>query len=154
MMSVLLRRFFSKEPHKRLPISKTISKNFLDKFLDRAMLYGIRVFGGSNIKTPKTLVNTGVSASFIICYRPLKFSNFWVPDVPWKPFEGNLTWVRISHPPPPKSLENTTFSRLFSFSRFWFYAVFLPDFLHFLAIFRKIKSPENPCYIRLFGTLV
>ena len=50
MMSVLLRRFFSKEPHKRLPISKTISKNFLDKFLDRAMLDGIRVFGGSNTK--------------------------------------------------------------------------------------------------------
>ena len=28
------------------------------------------------------------------------------------------TWVRISHPPPPKSLENTTFSRLFSFYLF------------------------------------
>ena len=39
-----------REPHKRLPISKTISKNFLDKFLDRAMPDGIRLFGGSNIK--------------------------------------------------------------------------------------------------------
>ena len=28
------------------------------------------------------------------------------------------TWVRISHPPPSKSLENTTFSRLFSFCSF------------------------------------
>ena len=81
-MSALLRRFFSKEPHKRLPISKTISKNFLDKFLDTGMLYGRGIFRGSNKKEPKTLVNTGVSASFNVCYRPLKFSKFRVVNVP------------------------------------------------------------------------
>ena len=68
MISVLLRRFFSKEPHKRLPISKTISKNFLDNFLDRAMLYGIRLFGGSNIKNAE---NPCKHWGFSVFYRLL-----------------------------------------------------------------------------------
>ena len=79
------------QPHKRVCISKTISKNFLDKFLDTGMLYGTGIFRGSNKKEPKTLVNTGVSASFIVCYRPLKFSKFRLVIVPWKPF---ALWAR------------------------------------------------------------
>lgn len=71
-----------RELHKRLPISKTISKNFLDKFLDTGMLYGTGIFRGSNKKEPKTLVNTGLSASFIIRYRLLKFLNFRLGVVP------------------------------------------------------------------------
>ena len=46
------------------------------------MPYGVRIFRGSNKKEPKTLVNTGVSASFIVCYRLLKFLNFRQVDVP------------------------------------------------------------------------
>ena len=69
-------------PHKRGYISKTISKKFLEILLEIAMLYGTGIFRGSNKKELKTLVNTGVSASFIVCYRPLKFSNFRVVDVP------------------------------------------------------------------------
>ena len=88
------------EPHKRDCISKRISKNFLEIFLEIVMPYGARIFWGSNKKEPKTLVNTGLSASFIVCYRLLKFLNFWQVDVPWKPFAGNGTWVRIPHPPP------------------------------------------------------
>jgi len=60
------------QPHKRGCISKTISKNFLDKFLDTGMLYGTGIFRGSNKKEPKTLVNTGVSASFIVFYHRAK----------------------------------------------------------------------------------
>ena len=71
-----------RELHKRLPISKTISKNFLDKFLDTGMLYGARIFRGSNKKEPKTLVNTGVSASFIVCYHRAKSVIFRLVDVP------------------------------------------------------------------------
>ena len=88
------------EPHKRGCISKRISKNFLEIFLEIAMPYGVRIFWGSNKKEPKTLVNTGLSASFIIRYRLLKFLNFRQVDVPWKPFESNLTRVRIPFPPP------------------------------------------------------
>ncbi len=40
------------------------------------MLYGTGIFRGSNKKEPKTLVNTGVSASFIICYLRAKSANF------------------------------------------------------------------------------
>ena len=61
-----------RELHKRLPISKTISKNFLELFLEIAMPYGVRIFRGSNKKEPKTLVNTGGSASFIVCYLRAK----------------------------------------------------------------------------------
>ena len=50
----------------------TISKNFLDKFLDTGMLYGTGIFRGSNKKEPKALVNTGVSASFIVFYHRAK----------------------------------------------------------------------------------
>ena len=78
-------------PHKRGCISKTISKNFLDKFLDAGMLYGTGIFRGSNKKEPKTLVNTGVSASFIVFYHRAKSVNFWLVDVPWKPF---ALWAR------------------------------------------------------------
>ena len=60
-----------REPHKRLPISKTISKNFLDKFLDRAMLYGIRLFGGSNIKNAE---NPCEHWDFSVFYRLLSSS--------------------------------------------------------------------------------
>ena len=60
-----------REPHKRLPISKTISKNFLDIFLDRAMLYGIRVFGGSNIKNAE---NPCKYWGFSVFYRLLSSS--------------------------------------------------------------------------------
>ena len=88
------------EPHKRGCISKNISKIFLEIFLEIAMPYGVRIFWGSNKKEPKTLVNTGFSASFIIRYRLLKFLNFRLGVVPWKPFAGNGTWVRIPHPPP------------------------------------------------------
>ena len=63
------------------------------------------------------------------------------------------TWVRISHPPPPKSLENTTFLRLFSFLSFSDLTVFLSISRIFLAIFQQIKSPKNLYSIRLFGTL-
>ena len=65
--------------HKRLPISKTISKFFLEIFLEIAMLYGARFFRGSNKKELKALVNTGGSASFIVCYHRAKSVNFrWV----------------------------------------------------------------------------
>ena len=60
------------QPHKRGCISKTISKNFLEIFLEIAMLYGTGIFRGSNKKEPKTLVNTGISASFIVCYLRAK----------------------------------------------------------------------------------
>ena len=59
-------------PHKRVCISKTISKNILEIFLEIAMLYDARIFRGSNKKEPKTLVNTGVSASFIVFYYRAK----------------------------------------------------------------------------------
>ena len=88
------------EPHKRGCISKRISKNFLEIFLEIAMPYGVRIFWGSNKKEPKTLVNAGLSASFIVRYRLLKFLNFRHVDVPWKPFGGNPTWVRIPSSPP------------------------------------------------------
>ena len=52
-----------------------------------------------------------------------------------------------------KSLENTTFSRLFSFLSFSDLTVFLSISRIFLAIFQQIKSPENLYSIRLFGTL-
>ena len=70
------------ELHKRLPISKTISKNFLDKFLDTGMLYSTGIFRGSNKKEPKTLVNTGVSASFIVFYHRAKSVIFRLVIVP------------------------------------------------------------------------
>ena len=70
------------QPHKRGCISKTISKNSLEIFLEIAMLYGTGIFRGSNKKEPKTLVNTGLSASFIVRYRLLKFLNFRQVDVP------------------------------------------------------------------------
>ena len=70
------------QPHKRGCISKNISKNFLEILLEIDVCFGARIFRGSNKKEPKTLVNTGVSASFIVCYRPLKFSNFRVVNVP------------------------------------------------------------------------
>ena len=79
------------EPHKRGCISKRISKNFLEIFLEIAMPYGVRIFWDSNKKEPKTLVNTGLSASFIVRYRLLKFLNFRQVDVPWKPF---VLWTR------------------------------------------------------------
>ena len=67
-------------------------------------------------------------------------------------------WVHAhvgSNPTPSatKSLENTTFSRLFSFSHFKFCADFCPISRIFLAIFNQIKSPENLCNIRLSGFL-
>ena len=34
-------------------------------------------------KKLKALVNAGLSASFIVCYRFLKFLNFRQVDVPW-----------------------------------------------------------------------
>ena len=52
-----------------------------------------------------------------------------------------------------KSLENTTFSRLFSFCRFPNLNDFCLISRIFFAIFRQTKSPENLCYIRIFGTL-
>ena len=71
-----------REPHKRLPISKNISKNFLEIFLEIAMLYGTGIFRGSNKKEPKTLVNTGVSASFIVFYHRTKSVIFRLVIVP------------------------------------------------------------------------
>ncbi|MBR2445994.1 MAG: hypothetical protein IKB28_04930 [Clostridia bacterium] len=70
------------QPHKRGCISKTISKNFLEIFLEIAMLYGTGIFRGSNKKEPKTLVNTGVSASFIVFYHRAKSVNFRLVIVP------------------------------------------------------------------------
>ena len=64
------------------------------------MPYGARIFWDSNKKEPKTLVNTGVSASFIVCYLRAKSVIFRLVIVPWKPFAGNGAWVRISHSPP------------------------------------------------------
>jgi hypothetical protein len=60
---------------------------------------------------------------------------------------------RIPFPPPPKSLESTTFSRLFFFLPLSEFERFGFEFSHFSRDFRKIKSPENPCCIRVFGTL-
>ena len=94
-----------RELHKRLPISKTISKNFLDKFLDTGMLYGTGIFRGSNKKEPKTLVNTGVSASFIVCYHRAKSVNFWLVDVPWKPFADR----HVGSNPTPSARKKHTF---------------------------------------------
>ena len=66
------------------------------------MLYSTGIFWGSNKKEPKTLVNTGVSASFIVFYHRAKSVIFWPVDVPWKPFGLTPTWVRIPHSPPEK----------------------------------------------------
>ena len=67
------------EPHKRVCISKNISKNFLEILLEIDVCFGARIFRGSNKKEPKTLVNTGVSAAFIVCYLRAKSVNFrWV----------------------------------------------------------------------------
>ena len=96
------------EPHKRGCISKRISKNFLEIFLEIAMPYGVRIFWGSNKKEPKTLVNTGFPASFILRYRLLKFLNFRIVIVPWKPFGGNPTRVRIPFPPPRSAVVHDT----------------------------------------------
>ncbi len=60
-----------RELHKRGCISKTISKNFLDKFLDTAMLCGIRVFGGSNIKNAE---NPCKHWDFSVFYRLISSS--------------------------------------------------------------------------------
>ena len=46
------------------------------------MLYGTGIFRGSNKKEPKTLVNTGVSASFIVCYHRAKSVIFRLVIVP------------------------------------------------------------------------
>lgn len=70
------------EPHKRGCISKRISKKFLEILLEIDVCFGVRIFRGSNKKEPKTLVNTGLSASFIVRYRLLKFLNFRQVDVP------------------------------------------------------------------------
>ena len=72
----------------------------------------------------------------------------------WKPFGGNPARVRIPSSPPPKSLENTTFSRLFSFLRYGFFTRFCPIFIVFHVNFPLTKSSENPCYIWIFGVLI
>ena len=87
---------------------KEFLKIFLEIFLEITMPYGGRIFWCSNKKEPKALVNTGLSASFIIRYRLLKFLNFRQVDVPWKPFESNLTRVRIPFPPPQRYGSNDT----------------------------------------------
>jgi hypothetical protein len=67
------------QPHKQGCISKNISKNFLEILLEIDVCFGARIFRGSNKKEPKTLVNTGVSASFIVCYHRAKSVIFrWV----------------------------------------------------------------------------
>lgn len=53
-------------------ISKNISKTFLEILLEIDTPYGVRDFEVRTKKEPKTLVNTGFSASFIVCYRLLK----------------------------------------------------------------------------------
>ena len=53
-----------------------------------------------------------------------------------------------------QSLENTTFSRLFSFLRYGFFTRFCPIFIVFHVIFPLTKSSENPCYIWIFGALI
>ena len=50
-------------------------------------------------KKLKALVNAGLSASFIVCYRFLKFLNFRQVDVPW----NTLVFLRFPHQNP---LEN------------------------------------------------
>ncbi|MGM9680833.1 MAG: hypothetical protein ACI3XR_04950 [Eubacteriales bacterium] len=70
------------EPHKQVCISKRISKKFLEIFLEIDMPYGVRDFEVRTKKEPKTLVNTGVSASFIVRYRLLKSPNFRMVIVP------------------------------------------------------------------------
>ena len=74
------------QPHKQGCISKNISKIFLEILLEIDVCFGARIFRGSNKKEPKTLVNTGVSASFIAFYHRAKSVIFWPVDVPWKPF--------------------------------------------------------------------
>ena len=114
-MSVLLRRFFSKEPHKRLPISKTISKNFLDKFLDRTMPDGINVFGGSNIKNAE---NPCKHWGFSFFYRLLssrKIRHFPTGYCALKTVCPLGTWVRIPHPPPSFSKNRKFYLRFFPF---------------------------------------
>ncbi len=63
-------------------LSKDFSKKVLEIVLEAEILAPLEVLDFLKDKTPKTLVNTGVSASFIVCYPPLKFSNFRVLDVP------------------------------------------------------------------------
>jgi len=70
------------EPHKRGGISKNISKKILEILLEIDMPYGVRNFEVRIKKEPKTLVNTGFSASFIIRYRLLKSLNFRMVIVP------------------------------------------------------------------------
>ena len=60
------------EPHKRGCISKNISKKILEILLEIDMPYGVRDFEVRTKREPKTLVNTGFSASFIVRYRHLK----------------------------------------------------------------------------------
>ena len=62
----------------------------------------------------------------------------------WKPFGGNPTRVRIPSSPPPKSLEDTTFSRLFSFFALWLFRSFLPDFYRFSRKFSAHKKFRKP----------
>ncbi len=57
-------------------------------------------------------------------------------------------------PSATKSLENTTFSRLFSFLRYGFFTRFCPIFIVFHVNFPLTKSSENPCYIWIFGVLI
>ena len=70
------------EPHKRGFISKNISKKILEILLEIDKPYGVKNFWVRTKKEPKTLVNTGLSASYIIRYRLLKFLNFRQVDVP------------------------------------------------------------------------
>ena len=62
--------------HIRADLSKTFSKKSLEIVLDTEILALPEVLGFEKDKTPKTLVNTGVSASFILCYLRAKSVNF------------------------------------------------------------------------------
>ena len=57
-------------------LSKDFSKKVLEFVLDTEILAPLEVLDFGKDKTPKNLVNTGFSASFIVCYFRAKSVNF------------------------------------------------------------------------------
>ena len=62
-------------------LSKDFSKKVLEIVLDTEILAPLGVLGVGKDKTPKAFATSEVSVSFIVCYRPLKFSKFRAPQV-------------------------------------------------------------------------
>ena len=122
-------------------LSKTISKKSLEIVLEAEILARSEVSGFWNSKTPKSLDFTGFSAFSTVFYFRLFCGNVGFIKKSWKPFAFTGAWVRISHPP-PKSLENQAFSRVFFF---FAYHYFCKDLCAFLSAVREnCENPHTP----------